>query len=111
MLTSQPIALESLMNGIQQILGSKWFGQELHGTRLHGFNTHRNVPMTRNKDYRDLHSGLGQLTLQIQTAGSRKPYVQNKAAWTMLPLVVQKLLRRSEGFRVQAYCLQHSLNG
>src|SRR5580658_5494999 len=86
LLTRYPIAIQSLMNRIQQILFPEWLGQKLHRTRFHRFHRHRNVSMTGDKDDGNPSTGVSQLALKIQAVDSRQSHVQDQAAWPLRPL-------------------------
>src|SRR2546428_11664523 len=53
LLARSPVAIQSLMDRIQQVLVPERLGKELHGTELHGPHRHGNIPMTRDEDYRN----------------------------------------------------------
>src|ERR1017187_1619534 len=86
LLTRCPIAIQSLMNRIQQILVPEWLGQELDRAGFHGLYRHRNISMAGDKDDGNPDSGVNQLALKIQTVDSGKSHVQDQAAWPVRPL-------------------------
>ena len=67
-----PVAIEGLLNSVQQILIDEWLGQELHRARFDGFHCHRNIAMSGNKDDGDAHAGVCQFPLKFQAVYSRK---------------------------------------
>src|ERR1700686_547509 len=67
--------------------------------------------MAGNKNDGNPNTGVNQLALKIETADSGKSHVQNQATWPIRALAAQELLRRSEGFGMQANRLQHALDG
>src|SRR4029077_1810780 len=71
------VALQGLLNCVQQVLVSERFRQKFYGARLQCFDRHGNVTVRRNKDDRDLRSGLGQPALEIKSTHLRQPYIQN----------------------------------
>src|SRR5271156_131305 len=76
--TRYPIAIQSLVNRIQQVLVLEGLSQELHRTRFHGLHRHRNISMTSDEDDGNADAGISQLPLKIQTIDSRKSHVENK---------------------------------
>src|ERR1035437_8500167 len=71
LLTRHPIAIQSLMNRIQQILVPERLGQELHRPGFHGLHRHRNISMTGDEYDRNPDARVGQFALKIQTTDSR----------------------------------------
>src|SRR4029077_187009 len=72
------ITLERLLNCVQQILVPERFCQKFHSTRLQCPDRHRNVAMRRYKDDGDLHAGVRQLTLEVESTQLRQSYVENQ---------------------------------
>src|SRR5580700_773042 len=105
-----PIALQSLMDSIQQVLVAEWLGQELHRAGFHGFHRHRNISMTADENDRNPDTRVNQLVLKFQTVYSGKSYVQHQATWPVRPLSAQELWRGRECFRTQADRLEHALD-
>src|SRR5260370_9003733 len=93
LLARHPVAIQSLVDRIQQVLVSERLGQELHRTGFHGLHRHRNISMPGDEDDRNPDARVSQLALKIQTVDSRKPHVQNQATWPICPLAVQEFLR------------------
>src|SRR2546427_10269816 len=86
LLARHPVAIQSLVDRIQQVLVPEGLGQELHRTGFHGLHRHRNISMPGDEDDRNLDARVSQLALKVQTVDSRKSYVQNKATWSVRPL-------------------------
>src|SRR5258707_11335577 len=105
------VAIQSLLDCVQQVLVVERLGQKLHGTRFHGLHRHRNVSVTGNKNNWDLDARVGQLTLKVQTIDAGKVYIQNQATWPLRSPVAQEFFRRPKGFGPQARRLQQSLDG
>src|SRR3981189_1838677 len=100
---SRPVAIQRLVNSIQQVLVPERFGQKFHRTGFHGPHRHRNVSMTGDKDDRYPNSRVRQFALKVQTVDSWESHVQNQATWTVRTLAAQELLRRPEGLGSQAH--------
>src|SRR5713226_5154110 len=109
-LARHPVAIQSLVDRIQQVLVPEGLGQELHGTGFHGPHRHRNITMPGDEDDGNLDARISQLALKVQTVDSRKSHVENKATWPVRPLAAQELLRRPEGLGTQANRLQEALD-
>src|ERR1700730_4428742 len=75
LLSRRTVAVQSLMDRIQQFLVQDRLRQKLHGPRFHGLHRHWNISMTGNKDDGDLDACVSQLTLKVQTVNARKAYV------------------------------------
>ena len=69
--TSGTIFLQCDANSIQKILITEWLRQEFDGPSFHGANTHRNVAVAGEKDYRDINFPRCQPALKIETTQSR----------------------------------------
>src|SRR5205814_877427 len=91
LMTHQAVAIQSLVNRIQQVLVTKGLGQKLDRAGFHGLHGHRNIAVTGDEDDGNAQAGVSQLALKIQTVNSRKSYVQNQAAWTVRPLAAQEI--------------------
>jgi hypothetical protein len=65
------IALKSLLNRVQQILIPKWLCEKFHGAGFQSPDRHRYIAMCGNKDDRNLHAGVSQRTLEIESAHLR----------------------------------------
>src|ERR1700676_3006753 len=75
------VTIQSLVDGIQQVLVQERLGQELHRTGFHGLYGHRDISVTGDEDDRNLYPGVTQLPLKVQTVDARQAHVENKAAW------------------------------
>src|ERR1700682_1527537 len=111
LLAHHPVAIQGLMDRIQQVLIAEWLGEKLYRTGFHGLHTHGNISMTGDKDDRNLEAGVSQLALKIKTVDAGKSHVQNQATWSIRPRVAQEFLRSLESLRTQANRLQHALYG
>src|ERR1700730_3749851 len=95
-LTCETVAIQCLMDGIQQVLVAEGFGQELHGTGFHGSHCHGNIRVPGDEDDGNLNADISQLALELQTVDPRESDVENEATWPIRPLAAQELLRGSE---------------
>src|SRR6266478_5802653 len=109
LLARHPVAIQSLVDRIQQVLVPERLRQKLHRTGFHGLHRHRNISMTGDEDDGNPDARVGQLALKVQSVDSRKSHVQNQATWPIRPLAAQELLRGPEGLGPQANRLQHAL--
>src|SRR6266851_3856273 len=80
-LEHNPIAIQSLVDRIQQVLVPKGLGQELNRSGFHRLHCHWNIPMTGDEDNGNADARVSQLALKVQTIDTRKSHVQNKATW------------------------------
>src|SRR5579871_1645022 len=96
------ITLEGLLNGVQQILIPEWFRQEFHGARLQRPDRHGNVAVRRDKDDGDLHTGLCQLALEIESAYLRQSYVQNQTTGATSEFLPKKVLTSCKSLGAEA---------
>src|SRR5262245_43026143 len=106
MFTPFLITLDRSRNGIQKILIAKRLGEEIDSAGLHGPHRHGNIAMSRNEHDRNANIRLRQLGLEVETAQSRQPDVEYKAAWNIRTLALQELLRRCEYLDPQLYRLK-----
>src|SRR2546427_5252854 len=111
LLARHTVAVQSLVDRIQQVLVPEGLGKELHRTGFHGLHRHWNVSMTGDKDDRNPDARVNQLVLKVQTVHSRESYVQNQATRSVRPLATEEFLRRPKGLGTQADRLQHALDG
>ena len=72
---------EGSANGAQQHILAERLGQKLDSARLHGFDAHGHIAMTRDKDDRHFGSFDGDALLQFKTVEARKRYVEYEATW------------------------------
>src|SRR4029077_13933648 len=91
LLTRYPVAIQSLVDRIQQGLVQKRLGQELHGTGFHGLHRHRNISVPGDEDDGNLDTRITQLALKFQAIDARKAHVQNKATWPIRSLAAQEI--------------------
>src|SRR5262249_4808311 len=106
MFTPFLIELDRSRNGIQKILIAKRLGEEIDSAGLHGPYRHGYISMSRNEHDRNANIRLRQLGLEVETAQSRQPDVEYKAAWNIRTLALQEFLRRCEYLDPQLYRLK-----
>src|SRR5271167_1381045 len=111
LLASRPVALQGLVDRIQQVLVPEGLGEELDRARLHGPHRHRNIPVTGDENDGNPDARVSQFALKVQATDARKSHVQDQATWPVRMLAAQELLRRRKGLGTQANRLQHALNG
>src|SRR5580658_7240144 len=58
------VALQRLLNRIEEFLMAEWFRQELKGARLHGLYSHGNIPVSRDEDDWDIDPHFTQFMLE-----------------------------------------------
>ena len=101
LLTTRPIGVERNPNGIEKVLFTQWLGEELDRAGLHGFHRHRNIAMTGNEDDRGVDLRPRQFGLEIETAQSRQPDIQNQAAQLVAAAALQEFGGRAERFALK----------
>jgi len=67
--------IDRLLNGIEQLLVTKWFREKLHGSSLHGLHRHWNVTMSGHEHDLEWAICTGQLALQIKAAHSGQSHI------------------------------------
>src|SRR5215469_5416418 len=74
------IASESGLDGLNEILISERFCQELYGTTFHRLHGHRDVGVRCDENDRHLPVRRGKVTLKFKTASSRHSHVEYQAS-------------------------------
>ncbi len=110
LLAHHPVAIQSLVDRIQQVLVAEGLGEELHCTGFHGLYRHRDIAMTGDEDDGNENVRVSQLPLKVQTVDSRKSHIQDEAAWSVRSFAAEELSRGSEGLGPQAHRLQQALD-
>ena len=90
------VALQGLLNRIDEILIPEGLCQKLYRPRFHGFDSHGDVSVAGDEDDRDANSPLIQFAMDIQSAHSRQAHVQNEATGGIWKLVTEEVLRRGK---------------
>src|SRR6516164_10425497 len=78
-LTSSTIASESGLDGLNEVLVSERFCQELYGTTFHRLHGHWDVGVCCDENDRHLPVRRGKVTLKFKTASSRHSHVEYQA--------------------------------
>ena len=110
LLASYPIPFQREMNRIQQILVVEGLGEKLHGPRLHGPYRHRDVAVRSDENDRNLNIGFGELALQVESADSRQPDIEDEATGHVRKLACEELLRGPEQFDLQTHGADKALD-
>jgi hypothetical protein len=93
LLTSNAIARDARLNGIEQFLLVHGFGQKLNGAGFDRFHRHRNIAVTAEEYNGKLDAGFRQGALKFQSTRSRQPDVKHDTARRTGALALKKLLR------------------
>src|SRR5579883_2044527 len=109
--TPNPVAVQRLMDGGEQVLLLKWLGKKFHGSRFHRSQGHRNIAVGGNKDDRDADTRFLQLILKVETCNSGQPYIEHQTAGNLCPTVRKKLVGRPESSGFEAYGFEQSPYG
>jgi hypothetical protein len=94
-------AVDGLLDGVQQVIVTERFREELDGPGFHGAYRHRDVTMAGNEDDRKVDLDLGQFLLEIKATPARQLYIKNQAARDWWTAAFQEILRRGKGLYVQ----------
>src|ERR1700756_4974490 len=76
--TSGAISLQCDANSIQQILIAEGLGEKFDGSSFHSADTHGNVAVAGEKDYRNTSFFRCELALKIESTQARKSDVKHK---------------------------------
>src|SRR5579862_3549308 len=110
LLASYLVAIQGLIDRIQQVLITEGFRQELNRTGLHRLDGHGDISITGDEDNGNPNTCICQFMLKLEAVGATESHVKNKATRSVRPLAAQELLRRFEGLGMEANRLQHALN-
>ena len=84
--------VDSLLDGVQQVIVAEWLREELYGPGFHGAYRHRDVAMAGDEDNGKVSLDLGQFLLEIKTTPARELDVEHQAARGLWPAASQELL-------------------
>jgi hypothetical protein len=98
--TSGTISLQCDANGIQQILIAEWLGEKFDGSSFHSADTHGNVAMAGDKDYRNTGVSGCELALKIESTQSRKSDVKHKTTGRIWHFFMQEGVGRIKTFNL-----------
>src|SRR5262252_8332018 len=76
-LQPRAISREALLNRVQQVLITERLGQKLDRSSLHRLDGHRDVPVSRDEDDRNVDVRRRELSLKIETASPRQPDIEH----------------------------------
>src|SRR5882724_8966289 len=96
------IALQRLLNGVEQVLIAEGLGQKLHCPGFHSLHSHRDIAVAGDEDDGNLHVSLSHPLLQIKTAEARQTHVKHQAAGHIWAFTAQELLSGVEGLDPQS---------
>lgn len=105
------IALQSLLDRIEEVLIPEGLCQKFHCARLHRFDSHGNVSMAGDENDGNLGSRLVQFLLDFQATHSRQSDIEHEATGTVWQCVPQKFPGCRERLRMQTNRLQQTLHG
>src|SRR3979490_340640 len=105
-LTPAAVPFDRGYHGIQHVLVTKWFGQEIHRSTLHGLDGHRNIAMAGHENDWNVNVRLGQFSLKVEAAQSGKPDVEHQTAGNVRQLALQHVGGRTEYLNPKAYGLK-----
>src|SRR4051812_31624236 len=97
------ISVKCDANSIEKVLVAKRFRKEFDRSRLHSTDAHGNVAVAGEKNYGDTNISCRKLTLKIEAAQSRQPYVQHKTTGNIHTSYMEKAVGGVEGFSLQTY--------
>src|SRR4029077_19722719 len=106
---SSAISLQCDANSIQQILVAVRFGEEFNCTGLHSTNTHGNIAVTGDKDYRDTNVSRCKLALKIESTKSPKSDVQHKASGGIWRFSLHEGFSRAKALKLQTHAAEEKL--
>src|SRR6266568_7421898 len=74
-----PIARQTELNGVEEVLIAERLRKELNGTTLHRLHRHRDVAVPRDEDDWEHPVGRGELALKVKAALPRQSHVEHQA--------------------------------
>src|ERR1700745_3960668 len=86
-------------NSIQKLLVTKWLGKKFDCSGFHSTNARGNVAVAGNKNYWDTNVSRRKLSLEIESAQSRKPDIQHKTTGNINGVFAEKAIRRFKVLR------------
>src|SRR5262249_55259481 len=75
-----PVASKSSLDGLDEVLITERFRQELHGAALHRLHGHRDIGVRCDEDDGHLPVRRGKVALKLETASSRHSHVEYQAS-------------------------------
>src|SRR5207245_3975892 len=100
----QPCAIscKAQLDGVQQVLIAERLGQELDRSSLYRLDGHRDVPVSGDKDDRNVNIRRRQLSLKIETTSPGQPDIEHEASGAVRAPLVQEFGNRSQGLGLHA---------
>src|SRR6201998_449553 len=80
-------------NSIQKLLVTKWLGKKFNRSGFHSTNAHGNFAVAGKENYRDTNVSRRKLSLEIESAQSRKPDIQHKTTGNISRISAKKAIR------------------
>src|SRR5262249_23728610 len=111
LMSCRAVTINRVLHRVEQLLVTKRLSQKVHRASLQGLHRHRNVPVRGDEHDLDRWIRMGQLTLKIEAAHSRKSHVQHKAARGVRPLGLQEFLWCLERLRSETHRAEKSRQG
>ena len=96
------IASEAGLDGVEEVLITERFCEELYGTALHRLHGHRDVAMRCDEDDRHLPVRRGKVALKLKAASPRHSNVEHQASRAVREVGIQKIGNRRKLLGMQA---------
>src|SRR5688572_14573287 len=96
------VAIERLVNAIDEVLVAKRFLQEIDRARFHRRHRHRNVAMARDENDRNLAAPLVEALLQLESAQARHSDIGHETRVSTAVVALEKIERRAERLVLEA---------
>src|SRR6185437_3344730 len=102
--TPDKILFKCDANGIQQFLVAEWLRKEFDCPSLYSVDTHWDVAMGGDEDYRNLNVSRCKLALKIESTQSGQSDVQHEATGRIRQLSMQECVNRVKCLSLQTHC-------
>ena len=106
---ARAVAFKRLMDRGEQIVLLKRLGKKFYCPGLQRPQGHRYITVRGNENDGNLHAGLLQLILKIETVHSREADIQHQATRRFGTAGLQEIFRRAIDFRAQPHGFEESL--
>src|SRR5262245_40457163 len=104
------IASEPGLDGVEEVLITEGFCEELYGTTLHRPHGHRDVAVRRDEDDRHLPVRRGKIALKLKTASPWHSDIEHQASRAVRGVGIQKIGNRRKLLGMQADRPQEAAN-
>src|SRR4029450_5648157 len=101
-LPTGPITSKAGLDGIEEVLITERFREELDRTALHRLHGHRNVAVRCDENDSELPVRRSELALKLETASSRQSHVQHQTGRAVRRIGLEKIRNRRKLLGVQA---------